>query len=172
MPSHGSNDYAQLLLDKIEEQIELTRRLILMIPEDKLEWRPIETSFKTCELLGHLLEALAGFCAALYAAHPQKLSYFLELRSLPVNHCCGIVEAQQRIEQYKACIQSGFALLSDEDLILQVPTIFKPEGEALMTILLGNLEHLINHKHLLFFYLKLIGLPITSKDLYQFANDL
>ncbi len=169
MPSH-SNEQVQLLLDKIEEQIELTRRLIQMIPEDKLEWRPIETSFKMCELLGHLLEALAGFCAALYAIYPQKLSYFLELRSLPVNHCCGIVEAQQRIEQYGSCIQDGFALVTGDDLILQVPTVFKPAGEALITILLGNLEHLINHKHQLFFYLKLIGLPVTSKDLYQFRE--
>ncbi|MCI0443578.1 DinB family protein [bacterium] len=155
---------------KIDEQIELLRRLIRMVPEDKLEWRPIETSFKICELLGHLLEAVAGFCAALYAVHPQKLSYFLELRSLPVNHCCGIVEVQQRIEQYRTCIQNGFALVTDDDLILQVPTVFKPEGEALITILLGNLEHLINHKHLLFFYLKLIDIPITSKDLYQFRE--
>jgi hypothetical protein len=170
MPSHGSNECPQLLLDKIEEQIELTQRLIQMIPEDKQEWQPIETSFKMCELLGHLLEAMAGFCAALYAVHPQKLSYFLELRSLPVNHCCGIVEAQQRIEQYRTSIQNGFALVTDDDLILQVPTVFKPEGEPLITILLGNLEHLINHKHLLFFYLKLIGLPITSKELYQFRE--
>ncbi|MCI0618586.1 hypothetical protein L0244_36880, partial [bacterium] len=61
-------------------------------------------------------------------------------------------------------------LVTDDDLILQVPTVFKPEGEALITILLGNLEHLINHKHLLFFYLKLIDIPITSKDLYQFRE--
>jgi hypothetical protein len=170
MPSRGSNEQSQLLLDKIEEQIELTLRLIRMVPQDKLEWQPIETSFKMCELLGHLLEALAGFCAALYAVHPHKLSYFLELRSLTVNHCCGIQEAYQRIEKYKDCIRSGFALLSDDDLALEVPTVFKPSGEALLTILFGNLEHLINHKHLLFFYLKLIGLPITSKELYQFRE--
>ncbi|HEY7160337.1 MAG TPA: hypothetical protein VH815_03720, partial [Acidobacteriota bacterium] len=73
-----------------------------------------------------------------------------------------------RLDQYKSCIKNGFALLADEDLRLVTPTIFKPEGEALITILLGNLEHLLNHKHLLFVYLKLIGQPISSKDLYQF----
>ncbi len=72
MPSHGSNVFGQLLLAKIYEQIELLRRLIPMVPEDKLEWRPIETSFKICELLGHLLDALAGFCAALYAVRSAK----------------------------------------------------------------------------------------------------
>ena len=155
-------------LAKIEEQIELTRRLILMIPPAKLEWRPMENSLRMCELLGHLLEALAGFCAALYAIHPDELAHFLKLRSLPVNHCCGIEEASQRIEEYRSCIHTGFELLTDDDLIRQVPTVFRPSGESLLTILLGNLEHLINHKHQLYFYLKLIGLPLNSKDLYQF----
>src|SRR5215510_3676239 len=121
----------QLLFDKIEEQIELTQRLIQMIPKDKLEWRPIENSFKMCELLGHLLETLAGFCAALYAVHPEELSYFQELRSLPVNHCCGIMEANQRIQQYEINIKKGFTLLNEDDLRLEIPTVFKPDGEAL-----------------------------------------
>jgi hypothetical protein len=85
-----------------------------------------------------------------------------------VNHCCGIDDACERIKEYRTCIQSGFELLTDEDLVRQVPTVFRPGGESLLTILLGNLEHLINHKHQLYFYLKLIGLPLTSEDLYQF----
>jgi hypothetical protein len=40
-----------------------------------------------------------------------------------------------------------------------VPSVFVPEGEQLATLLLGNLEHLINHKYQLFFYLKLLGIP-------------
>jgi hypothetical protein len=48
-----------------------------------------------------------------------------------------------------------------------VPTVFVPGGEALMTILLGNLEHLINHKYQLFFYLKMLGVPVGTGDLYR-----
>ena len=163
-------DLTRSLLLKIEEQIELTRQLLLMIPADKLEWRPIENSFKVRELLGHLLEALAGFCAALYAVHPQELAHFLKLRDLPVNHCCEIEEANQRIDEYEASIRTGFASISDEDLMLEIPTVFKQSGETLITILLGNLEHLMNHKHQLFFYLKLLGLPLTSRNLYKFRQ--
>ncbi|HEV3038281.1 MAG TPA: hypothetical protein VHA33_10940 [Candidatus Angelobacter sp.] len=36
-----------------------------------------------------------------------------------------------------------------------------------MTILLGNLEHLMNHKYQLFFYLKLLGIPAGTQDLYK-----
>jgi hypothetical protein len=48
-----------------------------------------------------------------------------------------------------------------------VPTLFVPEGEALFTILLGNLEHLINHKYQLFVYLKMLGVRVTTPDLYR-----
>ena len=121
-------DHTHSLLTKIEEQIELTLRLILLIPEDKLDWQPIPNSFRMCDLLGHLLESFAGFCAALYAVHPQKLEHFLRLRDLPVNHSCGINEAYQRIEEYRTCIHQGFACLIDEDLNLQIPTVFKEAG--------------------------------------------
>jgi len=39
-----------------------------------------------------------------------------------------------------------------------------------MTILLGNLEHFINHKYQLFFYLKLLGVRVTTRDLYRIEN--
>jgi hypothetical protein len=32
--------------------------------------------------------------------------------------------------------------------------VFVPQGEPLLTLLLGNLEHFINHKYQLFSYLK------------------
>jgi hypothetical protein len=48
--------------------------------------------------------------------------------------------------------------------------VFVPEGESLMTLLVGNLEHLINHKYQLFLYLKLLGLPVSSRDLYHWRG--
>jgi hypothetical protein len=51
-----------------------------------------------------------------------------------------------------------------------IPSVFVPEGESLLTLLLGNLEHLINHKYQLFFYLKLLGLPVTSRDIYHWRG--
>jgi len=51
-----------------------------------------------------------------------------------------------------------------------VPSVFVPQGEALVTLLLGNLEHLMNHKYQLFFYLKLLGIPVTSRDIYRWRG--
>jgi hypothetical protein len=169
-PASQTNLLSQALWRKLEEQIELSQRLIKLIPADKLGWQPMPAAFRVADLLGHLLECLAGFCAALYALRPYELAHFAELRQLPVNHSCTIEEAEIRISQYRKHLEEGFALLSDEELARQLPTLFVNEGEAAMTILLGNLEHFINHKYQLFFYLKLLGVAVASADLYQFRT--
>ena len=38
--------------------------------------------------------------------------------------------------------------------------------ESVLTLLLGNLEHLVNHKYQLFVYLKLLGVPVATGDIY------
>jgi hypothetical protein len=162
-----SNSLASHFVSKLEEQIERTQHLISLIPPDKLEWRPQPDSLRVCDLLGHLLECLAGFCATLYAVNSDGLAHFVRLRELPVNHCCGIEQARERISDYGSHIREGFALLDDDDLAKCVPTVFVPEGEAVMTVLLGNLEHFINHKYQLFFYLKLLGAGVGTGDLYR-----
>lgn len=162
-----SNALASVLLSKLEEQIELANHLITLIPPDKLEWKPLPDSLRVCDLLGHLLECLAGFCASLYAVKPDRLAHFGRLRELKVNHCCGVEEARDRLRDYASHITEGFDMLCDDDLTRRVQTVFVPEGEAMMTILLGNLEHFTNHKHQLFFYLKLLGVGVTTSDLYR-----
>ena len=163
-----SDTIAVNVLAKIEEQIDRALRLIELVPSDKTEWRPQPNSFRICDLLGHLLECLAGFCATLYAAKPEVLAHFEKLRELPVNHCCGLEEAVTRIGHYSYHIKQGFDLLDDVDLKRHIKTVFVSEGEQVMTLLLGNLEHLISHKYQLFFYLKLLDVPVATSDLYRF----
>ena len=157
---------------KLHEQIERTEHLIRLVPSDKIGWDPRlpQGSTDVGHLLGHLLDCMAGFCAVFYAAFPQQLGDFSGLQLLPVNHFCGAEEALSRIRQYAAHIGHGFALCTDNDLPRMVPSVFVPEGEPLATLLLGNLEHLINHKYQLFFYLKLLGIPVTSRDIYQWRG--
>jgi hypothetical protein len=159
------------LWSKVNEQIERTNHLIVILPGDSLDWVPaIPGAWSAGLLLGHLLECLAGFCAVLYAVNPDRLGHFQLLRDLPVNYPCGQAEARERIEVYRASIEEGFALLRDGDLGRLLPTVFVADGEPILTLLLGNLEHLINHKHQLFTYLKLMGAQVGSGDLYRFRG--
>ena len=157
------------LVSKITEQIERTGHLAGFVPENQLHWRPpIPGAWSTGQLLGHLLDCLAGFCAVLHKAEPDRLRHFAGLRDLPVNNTCEPDEAQRRMAVYRVHIEEGFTFVDDAALGRRLPTIFVPEGETLMTLLLGNLEHLINHKHQLFVYLKLMAVDVGSSDLYRF----
>ncbi len=163
--------------DKVLEALELTGRLVSLVPEEKLEWRPATDVVSPRpltdlgHLLGHLLDCAAGFCAALYAAYPSQLIDFADLRELSVNHACGPEDAAKRLKEYSRCIARGFEFCTDEELGRKLPTVFEPQGERLVTLLLGNLEHFLNHKYQLFFYLKLLGVPVGSSDLYRFRGE-
>ena len=159
-----------MILAKIAEQVERADHLVALVPPDRIEWRPAPDAFRLCDLLGHLLECLAGFCATLYVIDKDRLAHFARLRELEVNHCCGISEARLRMRDYLSCIEEGFAAVTDGDLALNVPTVFAAEGETVLTLLLGNLEHLINHKYQSFFYLKLMGVAVGTPDLYHLRS--
>ena len=159
------------ILKKIEQQIERADHLVALVPADHLEWRPVAGAQRVCDLLGHLLESLAGFCAALYAVEPNRLEHFQGLRQLQVNHCCGVEEARGRMRGYLDHIRYGFEHITDADLARRTPTLFSRDGERLMGLLLDNLEHFINHKYQLFFYLKMLGVDVATPDLYHFNES-
>ena len=159
------------LFAKVDEQLERTTHLMTFVPHNMLSWSPgMPRALSMGFLLGHFLECCAGLCAALYAAKPARLRHFLDLKAGEVNHDCTLLEARERIAAYQAHIREGFNVLEDADLSMIVPTVFVPSGELLLTLLLGNLEHMVNHKHQLFMYLRLIGEDVSSKDLYHFRG--
>jgi hypothetical protein len=156
------------LLAKIDEQIERAAHLAGLLPADRLEC-PLDVpgGWTAGDLLGHLLDCMAGFCAALYAAEPQRLAHFQQLRELPVSLSISPEEFRTRLETYRARIAEGFGLFQDADLARKIPTVFVPAGSTLLTILLGNLEHLVNHKRQLFEFLKRLGVKVGTADLYR-----
>jgi hypothetical protein len=154
---------------KVSEQIERTEHLMDALPVTSLDWAPpVDRPWTTATLLGHLLACVAGFCAALHAAEPDRLAHFLELRQfLPA---AGVDEIRDRFGVFARHIDSGFDVIEDATLAKIIPTVFVREGEPLITLLLANLEHVINHKHQLFMYLRWMGVPVTSEDLYRFRS--
>ncbi len=154
------------------EQIELTEHLIRLVPPDKVGWNPrwIQGSTDLGHLLGIYWTAWPGSVPYFMQHSHSRLGHFLELRTLPVNHSCRPEEALICIREYAAHIEQGFELCTDDYLAQVVPSVFVPDGEPLATLLLGNLEHLINHKYQLFFYLKLLGIFVTTRDIYQWRG--
>lgn len=152
---------ARMVLAKLEEQVDRAAHLMALVPPEKLDWRPDLPALRLSDLLKHLTGCLAGVCAAVYAAYPEPLGHFERLRGLKGT---SFQESHQRFMEH---IREGFALITDQDLARPIPTVFVPEGEPLLTLLLGNIEHFINHKYQLFFYLKMLGVAVSTPDLYQ-----
>jgi DinB superfamily len=163
--------HCSIVLSKIEDQMERIDHLASRIPEDRLDWTPpIPRAFSISVLLGHLMETVSGFCAVLYAAVPDRLGHFLELKKLSVNKITGPAEMRRRLEIYGERIREGFTHVADVDLGRKIPTVFVPEGESFLSLLLVNFEHLASHKYQLFMYLRLLGLSVASEDLYHFSG--
>jgi hypothetical protein len=172
----GDRSITESVAEKVFEAIERTQHLVSLVPAERLRWRPdlpthLPPANDLGHTLGHLLDCLAGFCAAFHRAFPAELADFAELRSLPVNQFCSPQEARGSIQRYALHIERGFRCCSDADLARRIPTVFVPAGEPLATVLLGNLEHLLNHKYQLFLYLKLAGVGVTSRDIYKLRGS-
>ena len=166
-----ANGLCTAFLAKIDDQVERVEHLLSLVPTDKLDWTPpIPKAFTVSGLLGHMLDCLAGFCAVLYAANPQKLGRLLALKELPANQPTDPQLAAGYLAQYRGGIHEGFALLQDSDLERKVPTVFVPDGEPLLSLLLINYEHLASHKYQLFLYLRMLGREVSSRDLYHFSG--
>ncbi len=101
-------------------------------------------------------DTLSGFCAVLHAAYPDRLDHLKALR-----------KSGASLRELWEHIVAGLTLVTDQDLARPIPTVFVPQGEPLLTLLLGNLEHFINHKHQLFDYLKMLGVAVATEDLYR-----
>jgi len=158
---------------KVQDAIERTGHLIDLVPEDCLEWHPSPQQgpghfIDVGHVLGHLLSCFGGFCSVMLKAFPDKLAHFADLQWLKTNYCCPPAEAAARLRSYSAFIDEGFLCCPDADLTRVIPTVLLPEGETMLSLLLNNLEHLNHHKYQLFVYLKLLGLPVGSRDLYRF----
>ena len=171
-----SRSIVESLEEKVLELIERTDHLVALVSADSLHWSPATVSASTPainvgQLLGHLLDCVAGFCACFQSVFPQELRRFEGIRQLAVNHSCEPEQARQRIAAYTEQVVAGFALCNDSHLAQRIPTVFLPSGETLLTLLLGNLEHLVNHKYQLFMYLKIQGAAVSTRDLYRFRGE-
>ena len=163
------------LKEKVFEAIERTEHLVALVPADRLNWAPEFLGGNALpqdlgHMLGHLLDCLAGFCAVFAAGFPEELAEFQQLRAVPVNQFCLPVEAGQGLHMFAEHIGRGFQRCTDADLVRRIPTVFASQGETLLTLLLGNFEHLTNHKYQLFLYLKLAGVAVASRDIYHFRE--
>jgi hypothetical protein len=171
------NATVQVLEGKFAEEAELLAELLRMAPRDAEKWRPEwpsasgEMPFTLGQLTAHLVEAYGGMCGCFVKLYPQQLENWMSLRQrIDAGQNLDLDQSVALLGECRDCILEGFGLLDDESLTLSIPTYFSPEGEPFLGVLLTNWKHIQNHNYQLFLYLKLLGLPVSTRHLYKFKE--
>lgn len=136
--------------------------LILRAPEDQLAWRPVETVMPLGQLLAHAAASFTPVVRAAVTGHCQPSPDFDgdTLRSLTPSEAAALVEQQQ------AELTELLEPLSDEEFQTRPASLpWGPSG-SLSFCCLSALDHASGHRYQLFLYLKLLGQPLTTQELF------
>ncbi|HSB80357.1 MAG TPA: DinB family protein [Candidatus Methylomirabilis sp.] len=146
-----------------------TAKLISLAPANKLDWKPAKGNYMSLgQLLHHLATCPGVFVAVVNNAFPPAEAFqkFVEedLKNTKTPEVAAR-EASRGWDESKAALQS----VSDGDFQSKMVSVPWGPPMPLWRVSLGMADHWVNHKYQLFFYLKLLGLPVNSMTLYAGA---
>ena len=153
-----------------------TEALIKIAPADKIDWKPMEGNFLTLgQVLDHLTadfgSGIKAFITGDWGVELTPEGEFPpEMQGLPPAEkfpCCDPETALKKLDESYKIAKEALKKLSEEEFRNKI--VKAPWGEKgpMWAMLLSLLEHQINHKYQLFFYLKMLGLPVNTYTLYM-----
>lgn len=152
-------DYAQSMLAPTEP-------LFLLVPPEKKDWKPTEESFTIGQLMHHMASALrfnGNGIAKNEWALPSLRHVFVTNRRTP----SGTVEECLQLYRENAQFFLGiFSAMTDDEFQNGMLDTLQLGRAPKWKMSLFALEHHLNHKAELFMYLKMMGVKVTSRDLY------
>jgi len=147
-----------------------TAGLMKLVPADKLDWRPSDTNnwMTTGQLLDHLTDAtgiaIKGFITGQWPQVPEGATMPPASKMPSVS---SVAKALEKLEADQKLTAKLLAGLSEEDFCQRMITApWNPTAMPLWWQLLLMVEHQINHKAMLFAYLKLLGVAVHTGHLY------
>jgi uncharacterized damage-inducible protein DinB len=151
------------LMKILDHHMDLTRKLMTLVPEGKEEYAPSPAFMPIGLLLTHLAESPMSFVAIVMNQFPsmEQMEAMAKERkkSTPA-------EAVALFDTLAGQLTDALKKLQPEfynNGMVHTPFM----GDAPCWIVMASvLEHLINHRHQLFTYLKLMGLPVDTGTLY------
>lgn len=165
----------QVLLDEAEGTYAIVERLVRRVADEELSWKPREGHdwMTMGQLLMHLAsfgcgKAVQGFVKGEWPSEAESESHEAHVPSpaelptvLSVQEALDLLAEDQRVTL--SCIAAA------GELNLLGRRITAPWGGRELTLfqqLLEMLKHLAQHKGQLFYYLKLMGKTVESRDLW------
>jgi uncharacterized damage-inducible protein DinB len=171
-------NWTELLKAEMQSTYDVTERLFTQVIDDSLEWKPATGSnwLTTGQLLKHITESCGAPCRA-FVTGEWGLPERLPPGEVPPDEELPLAEAMPSVESVAQARQAleedrriAFEMLStageDELAHRMAPTPWDSTGMVLGHRLLQMVDHLKQHKGQLFYYLKLQGKPVGTRDLW------
>jgi uncharacterized damage-inducible protein DinB len=165
----------QGLLQYANQVYKATAGLMKLAPAAKLGWRPADRNnwMTLGQLLDHLSEAtglgMKGFILGQWPAMPEGETETLPA-AIKMPSVSSVAEAIRRLDADRGLAAKLLTDLSQDDFRSRMVTApWNPTPLPLWMQLLLMVEHQINHKAMLFAYLKLLGIPVHTGHLYGMA---
>ncbi len=152
--------------DYAERQMAPTEPLFLLVPSDKKDWKPTEESFTAGQLMYHMAYALRfngnGILKNEWAL-PSLRHVFVSNRKTP---SASVEECVNLYRENSMFFLGIFSAMSNEEFQTGELDTLQLGRAQKWRMSLFALEHHLNHKAELFMYLKLMGVKVTSRELY------
>jgi uncharacterized damage-inducible protein DinB len=148
------------------EVLKPTAPMFLLVPHDTIAWKPTDDSFTVGQLMYHIAGALqfnATGIARNEWSMPTLRHIFVANRRTPT---ATVDEALALYRKTSSLFLNLFETMSDEEF--QTAEVDSPQlGHAQKwKIAMFAMEHHLSHKAELFMYLKLMGVKVTTRELY------
>jgi len=153
-------DYAVVTLSPTEP-------LFRLVPPERKDWKPADGSFTAGQLMLHMAEALHFNAKGIRENEwelPSMRHIFVANRKI---NSATVDEALLRYNETSAEFLNVFAAMSNDEFQTgEVDSVQLGRAQK-WRIALFALDHHLNHKAELFMYLKLMGVNVTTKELYR-----
>lgn len=170
-------NWRPLLVGSIEYNYAVTAKLFDKLTDSELDWKPATgTNWMTVgQLLMHCTNAcgfcIRGFATGDWGMPPEAATSEGEHEMLPPAESMpavkSIAEAKALLEADRKVSLEIIANASDEELETRIcPAPWDPMQLSLGHRSLQMIEHLVQHKGQLFYYLKLMGKQVDTNDLW------
>lgn len=172
-------NWTQLITSAMEETYTATDRLMDMLNDEDLGWKPATGSnwMTVGQLLEHLTTA-CGMCCKGFVTGDWGLPEGVDFKDLPEEEMMPTAEKMPTVESVAAARKSlaedrnvGRAMVEkageDELASKMMSAPWEQGNERLLgKHMLSMVDHLSVHKAQLFYYLKLMGRPVDTKNLW------
>jgi len=168
-------NWSQLLESQVESAYRAADGLMKLVDEGSLGWRPTggKNWMTTGQLLEHMTSACGACCKGFVTGDWGVGDASVEdmaPSSEKMPSAKSVKEARERLAADRKVALEMIRTSGETDLTSKsVPAPWDPTPRVLGEHLLNMVQHLIQHKGQLFYYLKLQGKPVDTSHLYGMA---